>query len=173
MYDFRVEKDFQEFVSAHRRSWVRMAASVLRDRHEAEDTVQETLAILWKNRSTLKVGNPAAYASRAVWVNALKRRKRGKRLLSLEGLPEPAADPGEEDPEGWGEVSPSALEKAIEGLPEVQRSVIRMKYYAGLSFREIGEALKISLNTAASRCRYALAALKEALGTRRHPGDRG
>ncbi len=172
MDDFRVEKEFQEFVSAHRHSWIRMAASVLKNRHEAEDVVQETLAVLWKNRNTRKVENPAAYAARAVWVNALKRRKREKRLLSLEGLPEPAVDPREEDPEGWDEVSPSALDRAMEGLSEAQRSVIRMKYYAGLSFREIGKALRISLNTAASRCRYALAALKEALGTRRHPGDR-
>ena len=66
---------------------------------------------------------------------------------------------------------PLRLERAIEDLPEAQRTVIRMKYYMGLSFREIGEALKISLNTAGSRCRYALEALRETLGQRRQPPD--
>jgi len=47
-----------------------------------------------------------------------------------------------------------------------QQAVIRMKYYAGLTFREIADVLAVSQNTAASRCRYGLAALRHALGRR-------
>ena len=60
-------------------------------------------------------------------------------------------------------MDPRYLERAMKALPPSQQTVIRMKYYMGLSFKEIGEALKISLNTAASRCRYALAALNKNL----------
>ena len=56
-------------------------------------------------------------------------------------------------------IPPGELEMAIGGLSHAQQAVIRLRYYGGLSFREIGNSLGISLNTAASRCRYALDAL--------------
>ena len=156
------EQDFDAFVGAKRASWVRMSQSVLGNRDEAEDSVQETLATLWEKRGVLAVENLEAYTARAVWLNSIKRRQRSRVQVGLEDIPEPAAPEREEPP--YAEMDPFTLESALDGLPEAQRAVVRMKYYMGFSFREIGEALKISLNTAASRCRYALEALRESLG---------
>ena len=50
---------------------------------------------------------------------------------------------------------------AIDLLPREQREVLVMKIWNELTFAEIGEALEISQNTAASRYRYALASLKK------------
>ena len=169
MNDFQDGEAFQAFVSEHRGLWLKLAYRVLENREEAEDVVQETLAVLWEKRGQLDVGNPAAYAARSVWLNALKRRTRGRAHLSLEETSEPEA-PGPREPEHWEQLDPVHLEQALSKLPEAQRTVIRMKYYMGLSFKEIGEALQISLNTAGSRCRYALQALREALGHLRPPG---
>ena len=55
------------------------------------------------------------------------------------------------------------LAASINRLPHEQREVLVMKIWNELTFAEIGEALGISQNTAASRYRYALAALKEDL----------
>ncbi len=163
MQVFRQEEDFQAFVYEHRSLWLRLAYRVLENREEAEDTVQETLAILWEKRHDLEVENPAAYAARSVWLNSIKRRSRKKPQIPLEEIAELQA-PEEEGPgEGLGDLDPLELEEALMELPEAQRTVIRMKYYMGLSFREIGEALQISLNTAGSRCRYALETLRELL----------
>jgi RNA polymerase sigma-70 factor (ECF subfamily) len=96
-------------------------------------------------------------------MNALKRRARRRRLVSLDGLKELPANPDEPESD---ELDPSVLEDALLGLPPTQQVVIRMKYYLGLSFREIGEALAISQNTAASRCRYGLETLRNALRRR-------
>ncbi len=52
------------------------------------------------------------------------------------------------------------LERAILDLPPPQQAVLRLRFYAGMSFREISQSLAISMNTAASRCHYALAALR-------------
>lgn len=60
-------------------------------------------------------------------------------------------------------VDPLDLEEAIESLPLAQQNVIRMKYYFGMTFRQIGAALSISTHTAASRCRYALTKLRDVL----------
>lgn len=43
-----------------------------------------------------------------------------------------------------------------QALPESQSEVVRMRYYYNMSFREIADALGISINTALGRMRYAL-----------------
>ena len=48
-------------------------------------------------------------------------------------------------------------------IPEEQRQVIVLHIWGGLSFDEIGSVLAISANTAASRYRYALQKLREAM----------
>jgi RNA polymerase sigma-70 factor (ECF subfamily) len=46
-----------------------------------------------------------------------------------------------------------------------------MKIWNDKTFAEIGEALEISQNTAASRYRYGLEALRKKLGSARRKGD--
>jgi RNA polymerase sigma-70 factor (ECF subfamily) len=172
MSDFPQAEGFQAFVTAHRELWFKLAMRVLKNREEAEDVVQETLAFLWEKRQFLSIENPGAYVARAIWLNSIKRRTRRKITLPLDEVPEPAAGGNFSDD---APVDPRHLERALEALPPSQQTVIRLKYYRGLSFKEIGEILKISLNTAASRCRYALAALSKSLeGHRNHPeGPKG
>jgi RNA polymerase sigma-70 factor, ECF subfamily len=59
--------------------------------------------------------------------------------------------------------SPARLGRALSALPAEQRELIALKIDGGLTFREIAAALGISANTAASRYRYALAKLRNAL----------
>ncbi len=55
------------------------------------------------------------------------------------------------------------LERALQALPDDQREVLVMKVWGELTFLQIAEALSIPQGTAASRYRYALAALRETL----------
>ncbi len=57
----------------------------------------------------------------------------------------------------------AAVQCALANLPSEQRDVIVMKIWGSLSFAEIAEALSVSLNTAASRYRYALGKLESEL----------
>jgi RNA polymerase sigma-70 factor (ECF subfamily) len=50
------------------------------------------------------------------------------------------------------------------GLPSEQREVVYLKIFDGLTFKEIGSVCGISANTAASRYRYGIEKLREALG---------
>lgn len=63
------------------------------------------------------------------------------------------------------------LESALKQLPPKFAEVIVMKIWGERTFAEIGEALGISQNTAASRYRYGLEALKKHLGGARRRGD--
>ena len=49
----------------------------------------------------------------------------------------------------------------IEELPEEQREVVRMRYYEGLSFKEIAERTGVGINTALGRMRYALMNMRQ------------
>ncbi|MES2474308.1 MAG: sigma-70 family RNA polymerase sigma factor [Verrucomicrobiota bacterium] len=65
----------------------------------------------------------------------------------------------------------SQLEEKLKELPAKFSEVILMKVWGERTFAEIGEALGISQNTAASRYRYGLEALKRSLGGARRRGD--
>lgn len=63
------------------------------------------------------------------------------------------------------------LESGLKELPPKFAEVIVMKIWGERTFAEIGEALEISPNTAASRYRYGLEALKKKLSSARRKGD--
>ena len=48
------------------------------------------------------------------------------------------------------------IRKLVDRLPDEQREVVKMRYYADLSFKEIAEQTGVSINTALGRMRYAL-----------------
>ena len=49
----------------------------------------------------------------------------------------------------------------MELLPPEQREVVLMRYFSGLSFKEIAEHTDVSINTALGRMRYALINLRK------------
>jgi len=53
------------------------------------------------------------------------------------------------------------LQNAMNSLSEIQREVITLKVWGGLTFAEIAEVMEIPANTAASRYRYGLAELRK------------
>jgi RNA polymerase sigma-70 factor (ECF subfamily) len=56
------------------------------------------------------------------------------------------------------------VEKAIRRLPAEQREVLHLKVYEGQTFQAIAELTGVSINTAASRYRYAIDRLRRAMG---------
>lgn len=63
------------------------------------------------------------------------------------------------------------IEEGLKELPNKFAEVIVMKIWGDQTFAEIGEALDISQNTAASRYRYGLEALRKHLANARRQGD--
>lgn len=50
----------------------------------------------------------------------------------------------------------SDIRKLVSFLPDSQREVLEMRYYQGLSFKEISDKTGVSINTALGRMRYAI-----------------
>ena len=55
----------------------------------------------------------------------------------------------------------SDVRRLVELLPDEQREVVMLRYYSGLSFKEIAEQTDVSINTALGRMRYALINLRK------------
>ena len=55
----------------------------------------------------------------------------------------------------------SDVRRMVELLPDEQREVVMMRYYSGLSFKEIAEQTGVSINTALGRMQYALINLRK------------
>jgi RNA polymerase sigma-70 factor, ECF subfamily len=151
-------ESFAAFVALHRADLVRAAERIARDPAEAEDVVQDMLVALWRLWQKSPPDDPAAYAFRAVSLNAIKRRMRRRRSIPLEAA---EAAPAREITAA--PLDSLELERAIARLPVAQQVVVRMRFYLGYSLAQISRSLSISSNTAASRCRYALAALRTSL----------
>ena len=95
-------------------------------------------------------------------VDLARRREARERKHGAFGQEEndavcPAADSADE------EELQRMLAEAFEELPPEQRAVAHLKLYQDATFERIGEALRISANTAASRYRYAIDKLRARL----------
>ena len=55
----------------------------------------------------------------------------------------------------------SDVRHLVDMLPDEQREVVMLRYYSGLSFKEIAEQTDVSINTALGRMRYALINLRK------------
>ena len=145
------------------RQWVRTSA-------DAEDIVQEAFVKFWRHHRKLDkappdVPNPGnrglLYAAvRTTALDFIRRdSRRARREIQVFADSDPTTAPQFE----FEDESQHELAVAVDRLPHEQREVVVMKIWNELTFAEIGEALGISQNTAASRYRYALAALKKDL----------
>jgi RNA polymerase sigma-70 factor, ECF subfamily len=140
---------------------LRVARTLLRSAAEAEDAVQDVFVDLARYRRRFALVTDLDAYVFAVLRHSVQRRLR--RQLARDQHMEKLAQiqSAQEKPVGAdGELD---LEAAINALPPQQREVVALKTDGGLTFRQIAEVLRISPNTAASRYRYALEKLREAL----------
>ncbi len=143
-------------LSLYARQWLPCAA-------DAEDAVQDAFVRLLKSPKAFG-HRPVPVLYQAVKWAALDRARRAGRRGKRE---EQSVAPGDEevmfeDPVERRERR-ELVEEALRALPGEQREVLVLHIWGELGFREIGVTLGISPNTAASRYRYALKKLGEAI----------
>lgn len=56
------------------------------------------------------------------------------------------------------------LKFLVDQLPEEQREVVILRHYADMSFKEISQLTRVSINTALGRMRYALINMRKMVG---------
>ena len=131
-------------------------------RAEAEDIVQDAFVRFWRRQHSIE-NRALLYATvRSTALDRLRsdqRRARREAAVALDGASHLEPQFTELDE------SQQLLAAAVERLPDEQREVVILKIWNELTFAEIANILEISQNTAASRYRYALGALKKTLAS--------
>jgi RNA polymerase sigma-70 factor (ECF subfamily) len=143
------------YASAYRTAYL-----ILRNRADAEDAVQEAFLRAWRFRSAVPEGDGMRPWLYRVVVNAClsKLRAEGPRRAraASTALDEnrPWTGPGPDAVAVAGEAA-SAVLAALDTLPEHLRIVVVLRYYAGLSEREIATAIHRRPGTVKSRLHEA------------------
>lgn len=137
----------------------RTACLILRNPADAEEAVQDAFLRVWRFRASIPTGDGARPWLYRVLVNACcskMRHDKGRRDHTAFGeVPEvPAADPIPDAVASQTETA-AAVREALAALPEHLRVPIVLRYYAGLSEREIATAIRRRPGTVKSRLHEA------------------
>ncbi len=168
------EAALETLVREHSRLVYRIAYSVLRRHHDAEDATQETFMRVLRYRSKLAaVRDPKTWLARIAWRVAVDRsRQRGRvEEVALDNterpIPEIASsdDSAEETVQGT-EIS-ATLENLIAALPANLREPLILSTVEEMSPREVAETLGINEAGVRSRVFRARQILKEKLAQRK------
>ena len=135
-------------------SLYRYALMILADPPAAADVVQQIFAgVIQRRAAILDEERYLRRAARNECYSMLRRRRRESPPGEV-SLLEPIAIGGVEPEERL------TLERALRELPPEQREVLHLKVYEGWTFQEIADQMDESINTVASRYRYAIEKLR-------------
>jgi len=134
------------------RTFLRVATAITRSEETALDAVQDAFASAIRHRRRFRGEGPLeAWVWRMV-VNAARKAVRPPRDVRPEPSPNGASPSAADD-----------LRTAIEALPERQRTVLFLRYFADLDYRAIASVLGVTPGTVGSTLNAAHAALRRSL----------
>jgi RNA polymerase sigma-70 factor, ECF subfamily len=164
-----------ELFQRHRDSAYRVAYRLLGNMEDAFDAVQDgfikALRRLngFENRSTFKTWLLRVVSNAALDLGRQRRRRDELNALATErAIVEGGMTPDHLDPCREAEESDlrQAVAEALSHLPETQRQTFILHVDGGLSYREVADAMGISIGTVMSRLYYARQKLKGLLASR-------
>ncbi len=165
---------FKELMNRHQAKVYSYIFSMVHNREVTNDIFQETFTkVITKMDDTYnEQGKWIAWVMRIAHNATIDHIRKQKRFVDVNGsyddesktdfydrLPDEGAVGQDEKLEL--DESTSELLKHISNLPEEQRTVVMLRHYYEMPFKEIAELTDVSINTALGRMRYALINLRK------------
>jgi RNA polymerase sigma-70 factor, ECF subfamily len=169
---------FEELVDRYEDKIFRLAFRFVRNETEAKEIVQDTFLLVWRKLDTFKGDSQFGSWLYRVATNTALMRLRAQRRhpeISTEELPIDYLDNYGQLPaagENWAKRPDDELQsdelrrriqKAVDELPEIYRTVFLIRDVEGLSTEETAEVLEISIPTVKTRLHRARLALRDAI----------
>lgn len=133
------------------------ASALSGDQARAQDALHQVFLRLLKNNTIGQATDKKAYLFACVRNAVLEDASLRKRSVPVD------VEPAWFIPPERDFAAEQNLRRALTALPPEQREVIVLHVWGDLTFRQMGDLLGISANTAASRYRYALDKLRLAM----------
>jgi RNA polymerase sigma-70 factor (ECF subfamily) len=156
-------------VRNHARMVYRIAYSILRNHHDAEDATQETFVRVMRYRRKLEgVRDPKSWLARIAWRVAVERRKKRPEISlsdseTTEATVQLRSQLISAEKTLLGREMGMLLESLISTLPESLRNALRLSTVEELAPSEIAEILETSESSIRSRVFRARQILREKL----------
>lgn len=144
----------------HRQGLFVLALSITRCAADAEDAVHDAFARMCRQPKS-EVRDVTAYAYAAVRNAATDRLRR--RRPGVEPIPSLAACLQTALMSAQNRERDQAIAGAVDGLPEELQTVVLLRFFGGLTLKQIGEMVGTPLQTVASRSASALERLRPQL----------
>ncbi|MDN5213368.1 RNA polymerase sigma-70 factor [Fulvivirgaceae bacterium BMA12] len=158
------ESAFEHLFKTHHAFLCNVAYSVVKDKDEAKDVVQQVFLKLWQSKTEIQ--SAKSYLHRAVVNAAINHLDKNKNTVKVE-LPENMASVNED---GQG-VALKALADIVlaevRKLPPKCQTVFSLSRYEGLNNQEIADYMDISVKTVENQMGKALKILRQAVKDRR------
>ena len=162
---------FADLAGRYSAPLVKLAGRYLRVREDAEEVGQETLLRVYSRAGTFRSGASFRPWIYRIAVNLCRDRTRRRRRLQWISLSDDSKEtrslPEENTPQGdevvAGNERVRLVHRLLDQLPEPQRTVILLKEFEELKFREIAEILDCPESTIKSRLYGGLSTMKSLL----------
>ena len=146
---------FMTIIGLYQQKVFVMAYSVLRDREDALDAVQETFLRLYQKAGLYRPGNSfqgwLLQMAKNISIDSYRKHRKKRNEWETSTPLEDIQVAGEErDSDSVSSDLRTAFSRGVEKLAERQRMVFVMRHYNELQFNEISEAMRISVGTAKS-----------------------
>jgi RNA polymerase sigma-70 factor (ECF subfamily) len=137
---------FEKIFKYHWEPLYRSARTKLRSHEEAEEIIQSIFSALWERRETLVISNLNHYLNASLRnriLNVIRDRIPQEKYWSYYKAFIPQQDDNTEQKVDFDELN-SAVETAVQKLPEKSRQVFKLSRLEGMSNAEIANVLKVS-----------------------------
>lgn len=132
--------EYDKCVSQYSDNLYHFALKSLRSDDEAKDIVQESFLRLWENREAVLSGKEKSYLFTVAYRLIVDRVRMGKRYTGDESVLRTSPAPGRPDYNGISEL----IDRFLDELPPLQKSLIMLRDYEGYSYREMAEMTRLS-----------------------------
>lgn len=151
-----LEKELEEYILKNKEMHYRLAYSYVKNKEDALDIVQESIYKATKSLKSLKDSTYLkAWFCRIVINTSLDFIRKRKRVIICDEQTLSLFDTGVVD-----QYENIDLKKAIEHLPDSERSIIILRYFEDFKLKEVAEILDQNINTTKARLYKALEKLR-------------
>lgn len=142
------------------------AHSILKNKDQAEEVVQDVFYNIWKNRDEFRLKTGwQNYLYKSVYNNSLMILRKSNREMKLEDDVLINLEGREKDPSTEFDLTElkRVISNTLEKLPIRTREIFNMSRYEGMKYKEIANHLSISVKTVEANMGKALKAFRSSL----------